>query len=80
MADNPKDPKLDQNIDRNSDESSSTGSEDNDNNWDDWVEDTQAVATQSLFEERTFSTPEEAIRYDKEHHGFDLTSIVSKLG
>lgn len=63
-----------------SDNSSSTGSEDEDNNWDDWVEDDIGLATQSLFEDRQFSSAEAALNYDKDTHGFDLVAISTKLG
>ena len=63
-----------------SESSSSTGSEDQDNNWDDWVEETQGFATLSLFENRQFPTAEAALSYDKETHDFDLVSVSTKLG
>jgi type I protein arginine methyltransferase len=63
-----------------SESSSSTGSEDQDNNWDDWVEDSKGFATLSLFENRQFSTAEAALSYDKETHEFDLVSVSTKLG
>ena len=63
-----------------SESSSSTGSEDQDNNWDDWVEDSKGFATLSLFENRQFPTAENALSYDKETHGFDLVFVSTKLG
>ena len=61
--------------------SSSTGSEDVDSNWDDWVEDEPIgpVAT-SLFDGHPFPTAQAALSYDKDKFNFDLLSLSTVLG
>jgi protein arginine N-methyltransferase 3 len=80
MSESPKPPKTKRPATPGSENSSTTGSEDQDNNWDDWVEESQGFATQSLFEDRQFPTAEAALSYDKETHNFDLVSVSTKLG
>jgi type I protein arginine methyltransferase len=64
--------------------SSITGSDDGDDNWNDWVDDDdkdeQPVATRSLFDDRNFPNPQAAIDYDKRTHSFDLSALSARLG
>jgi hypothetical protein len=63
-------------------DSSSTGSEDGDDNWNDWVDDddNNTMTTMSLFEDRNFPSPQAAIDYDKRTHGFDISAVLARLG
>lgn len=60
--------------------SSSTGS-DHDDDWNDWVDDnSQALATRSLFADSVFESPDLALQFDKDTHGFDLVAFCAQLG
>lgn len=63
-----------------SEDSSSTGSDDGDNEWNDWVEESQPTPAKSLFEDREFPSAEAAITHDKETHNFDLSATSTRLG
>lgn len=55
-------------------------SENDDQNWDDWVSDSLIRAPcPSLFDEKSLPSVEEALNYDKETHGFDLNGLCTKL-
>lgn len=44
-----------------------------DNNFEDWVSDQEQLALcRSLFDDKTFTTATQALKYDKSTHGFDL--------
>ena len=61
--------------------SESEESGDDDQGWDDWCEDEdQKQPCQSLFEDKVLGSVEDALKHDKEVHGFDLDALVSKLG
>ncbi|KAG8825837.1 hypothetical protein FRC19_010390, partial [Serendipita sp. 401] len=79
MSDHGHPPKSTENTASEEENSSSTGSEDGDNNWDDWVEDVQNTPAFSLFDDHQFPTAEAALTYDKETHGFDLVSVCKSL-
>ncbi|KAI6039613.1 S-adenosyl-L-methionine-dependent methyltransferase [Pisolithus marmoratus] len=67
--------------DSDNDSLSSSHSEDyseEDNNFDDWVSD-QALPCRSLFDQRDFTTVDEALRYDQSTHGFSLTDTYTRL-
>ncbi|EPQ54848.1 protein arginine N-methyltransferase [Gloeophyllum trabeum ATCC 11539] len=73
-----------ENLPNNEDrESASSGSEvedEEDNNFDDWVsESVEEQPCVSLFDEKTLSSVSEALKYDKEVHGFDLDLVCSNL-
>ena len=59
--------------------SSSSDSEDyteEDNNFEDWTSDREHLqACRSLFEDKTFTTAAETLKYDKSTHGFDLDAV-----
>lgn len=57
---------------------SSIASSPSDNGWDDWTED--ATPAHSLFDEKVFRTPEQALEYDKAVHGVDLALLGATLG
>lgn len=60
--------------------SESSGFDDDDQNWDDWVSDSLIqVPCLSLFEEKRFPSVEETLSYDCTTHGFDLNSTCMKL-
>lgn len=55
-------------------------SSDDDQNWDDWVSDSiRKAGCKSLFDDKTLQNAEEAMSYDKETHGFDLSDTCDKL-
>ena len=47
--------------------------------WSDWVSDSANQPCQSLFDDRYFSSPEEALSYDKKTHGYDLAAECARL-
>ena len=57
---------------------SSIASSPSDNGWDDWTE--EATPAHSLFDEKVFGTPEQALEYDKAVHGVDLALLAATLG
>ncbi|KAK4702088.1 type I protein arginine methyltransferase, partial [Phenoliferia sp. Uapishka_3] len=56
---------------------SSVSSTPSDNTWDDWTE--EATPAHSLFDEKVFGTPEQALEYDKAVHGVDLALLAATL-
>lgn len=62
-----------------SDTSSSTG-DDDDENWDDWVSESESKKTyMSLFDSSSLPSVEAVLKYDKENFGVDLEEISKKL-
>ena len=60
---------------------SSSGEEDEDLAWDDWVSDSLSKRPcKSLFENRTFDTVPEALAYDENTYGFSLKVVTARLG
>jgi protein arginine N-methyltransferase 3 len=60
--------------------SASSGQEDDDQNWDDWLSDSFAKQPcKSLFDQKTLSSVEDALRYDQSKYAFDLKDICSRL-
>jgi len=59
--------------------SSSDGSDD-DQNYDDWVSASGDPPARSLFEERQLANIAEALKYDRDTHGFDLDAFSKQLG
>lgn len=60
--------------------SSSSEDDDNDENWDEWMSDSiTQQECRSLFEKKSLPSAEEALKYDKQTHGFDLTETCGKL-
>jgi len=58
-----------------------SGSDYDDQNWDDWVSDSLIQRScKSLFGEKVLSSVEDVLKYDKETHGFDLNETCSRLG
>lgn len=58
--------------------SASSASDPADQSWDDWTE--EATPAHSLFDEKFFATPEQALEYDKAVHGVDLPLLAATLG
>ena len=54
------------------DTKSDAGSQIEDENWEDWVEEDERIAAKSLFSDKTFANVEEALQFDTKQHGFDL--------
>lgn len=61
---------------RRTDEESS--SEDEDDTWEDWVEDSKQPC-KSLFDDTTLPSAAEVLEHDKKVHGFDLNEVSSRL-
>ena len=62
-------------------DSATSDSNDDDQNWDDWISDSLIQRScKSLFDEKVLSSVEDALKYDKETHGFDLNETCSRLG
>jgi protein arginine N-methyltransferase 3 len=60
--------------------SGSSDQEDDDQNWDDWVSDSFAKQScKSLFDEKTFLSVEDVLRYDQSNYAFDLRDTCSSL-
>lgn len=60
--------------------SSSEDTDDDDQNWDDWVSDSIVQQEcRSLFEDKKFTSIEEAVAHDKSAHGFDINHAVKRL-
>ncbi|KAF9464204.1 protein arginine N-methyltransferase [Collybia nuda] len=58
----------------------SSDSDDEDQNWDDWVSDSLVQQPcRSLFEDKTFPSVGEALAHDADVHGFDLNKFSSEL-
>ncbi|KAG7444182.1 S-adenosyl-L-methionine-dependent methyltransferase [Guyanagaster necrorhizus] len=58
---------------------SSSDEDDDDQTWDDWVSDSARQPCRSLFEEKSFPSVEEALKYDNVTYGFDLNGTCAKL-
>lgn len=59
----------------------SSGDDDDDQNWDDWVSDSLARhPCRSLFDEKSFPSVEDALLHDKSTHNFDLNLVCTALG
>ncbi|PBK95719.1 S-adenosyl-L-methionine-dependent methyltransferase [Armillaria gallica] len=58
---------------------SSSDEDDEDETWDDWVSDSARQPCRSLFEEKSFPSVEEALKYDNATHSFDLNGTCAKL-
>ncbi len=58
---------------------SSSDEDDDDQTWDDWVSDSARQPCRSLFEEKSFPSVEEALKYDNATHSFDLNGTCAKL-
>jgi hypothetical protein len=50
--------------------------EDDEKNFDDWIEDDEATQVKSLFSDCYFSSIDELIAHEKENFGFDLQAVV----
>jgi protein arginine N-methyltransferase 3 len=59
---------------------SSSEDSDDDQNYDDWVSASGDPQAKSLFEERELANITEALKYDRETHGFDLDAFSKQLG
>lgn len=69
----------DEDVPPGSDTSSSTG-DDDDENWDDWVSESENKKSyMSLFDSSSFPSVEAVLKYDKEKFGVDLEEISRKL-
>lgn len=69
----------DEDVPPGSDTSSSTG-DDDDENWDDWVSESESKKSyMSLFDSSSFPSVEAVLKYDKEKFGVDLEEISKKL-
>jgi type I protein arginine methyltransferase len=69
------------NIDDSVTESSESDESDDDQNWDDWASDSLSkTPCRSLFDENVLPSAEEAMKHDKEAHGYDLSEVCSRLG
>ncbi|KAK0222152.1 S-adenosyl-L-methionine-dependent methyltransferase [Armillaria fumosa] len=66
-------------IDEDVPSQSSSDEDDDDQTWDDWVSDSTRQPCRSLFEERSFPSVEEALKYDNATYGFDLSGTCAKL-
>ncbi|KIY60815.1 arginine N-methyltransferase 3 [Cylindrobasidium torrendii FP15055 ss-10] len=60
-------------------ECSSSSSDGEEETWDDWVSDSAKQPCQSLFDEESFPSAQEALAHDKSTHSFDLDAACSKL-
>ncbi|KAF9019946.1 S-adenosyl-L-methionine-dependent methyltransferase [Hymenopellis radicata] len=60
--------------------SESSSDDDEEETWDDWVSDSAKQSCRSLFEDKIFTTVDEALAHDRSNHGFDLNTQCSKLG
>jgi protein arginine N-methyltransferase 3 len=59
---------------------SSSDDSDNDQNYSDWVSASGDPQVKSLFEECKLANITEALKYDREMHGFDLDAFSKQLG
>lgn len=60
--------------------SSSETDDENEETWDDWVSDSNTQQKcKSLFDEKVFPSPNEALAYDKKAHQFDLDDVCKSL-
>ncbi|KAK0185705.1 S-adenosyl-L-methionine-dependent methyltransferase [Armillaria mellea] len=66
-------------IDEDGPSQSSSDEDDDDQTWDDWVSDSARQPCRSLFEEKSFPSVEEALKYDHATYGFDLSGTCAKL-
>jgi protein arginine N-methyltransferase 3 len=67
-------------IESGSSSSESEGDEE-DQNWDDWVSDSnEQQECRSLFDEAVLPSVEAAIKHDISTHSFDINDLSSKLG
>ncbi|KAK0201522.1 protein arginine N-methyltransferase [Desarmillaria ectypa] len=66
-------------VDEDSLSQSGSDEDDNDQTWDDWVSDSAHQPCRSLFEEKSFPSVEEALKYDNVTYDFDLNAICAKL-
>ncbi|KAK0244548.1 S-adenosyl-L-methionine-dependent methyltransferase [Armillaria nabsnona] len=66
-------------IDEDGPSQSSSDEDDEDETWDDWVSDSARQPCRSLFEEKSFPSVEEALKYDNATHSFDLNGTCAKL-
>jgi len=65
---------------QNSDSDSfSSSSDEDDQNWEDWISDSATKPCKSLFDDAVFPSAAEALQYDKSVHQFDLDDVCSKL-
>ncbi|EKM49814.1 uncharacterized protein PHACADRAFT_131660 [Phanerochaete carnosa HHB-10118-sp] len=65
---------------RRLDEESSSGDEDEDDTWEDWVEGSmEKQPCKSLFDDATLPSVAEALEHDRKTHGFDLSGVYSRL-
>ncbi|KAK0459992.1 S-adenosyl-L-methionine-dependent methyltransferase [Desarmillaria tabescens] len=66
-------------VDEDGPSQSSSDEDDDDQMWDDWVSDSARQPCRSLFEEKSFPSVEEALKYDNVTYGFDLNGTCAKL-
>ncbi|KAK0503663.1 S-adenosyl-L-methionine-dependent methyltransferase [Armillaria luteobubalina] len=66
-------------IDEDGPGQSGSDEDDEDQTWDDWVSDSARQPCRSLFEERSFPSVEEALKYDNTTYSFDLSGTCAKL-
>jgi len=59
---------------------SSSEDSDDDENYDDWLSASGDPPARSLFEERDLVNISEALKYDRDTHGFDLDAFSKQLG
>ena len=72
-------PDPDESLEAGSSSSESEGDEE-DQNWDDWVSDSNQQQCRSLFDETLLPSVDAAVKHDISIHSFDINETSSKLG
>ncbi|KAI0045880.1 S-adenosyl-L-methionine-dependent methyltransferase [Auriscalpium vulgare] len=62
-----------------SDDGSQSSVDDAEETWSDWLSDSGRLC-KSLFDDKTFPSAADSLKYDKDTHGFDLSTACQRLG